>query len=155
MRQNGEISRVTSVRLMAVSSLEDEHARALEEQWIDSLDGAGGTVDPSLDGSECIQSLGSNKGGEFTLPFKRSRWLVHDPSPRGSHRILFRPDTVLFLPVPAKTSCILFRCIRAAPSSGKRHLWVCAFHFAWWGPYSDEFKRLENACKWLSLSDSL
>ncbi|KAG8910312.1 hypothetical protein FRC01_006398 [Tulasnella sp. 417] len=30
---------------------QDEHARALEEQWIDSLDGAGGAVDPSLDGS--------------------------------------------------------------------------------------------------------
>ncbi|KAG9019272.1 hypothetical protein FRB90_004541 [Tulasnella sp. 427] len=30
---------------------QDEHARALEEQWIDSLDGAGGTVDGSLDGS--------------------------------------------------------------------------------------------------------
>ncbi|KAG9048953.1 hypothetical protein FS837_011596 [Tulasnella sp. UAMH 9824] len=41
---------------------QDEHARALEEQWIDSLDGAGGTVDPSLDGSECIRSPVSNKG---------------------------------------------------------------------------------------------
>lgn len=30
---------------------QDEHARALEEQWIDSLDGAAGTVDPSLDSS--------------------------------------------------------------------------------------------------------
>ncbi|KAG8965546.1 hypothetical protein FRC00_000022 [Tulasnella sp. 408] len=49
---------------------QDEHARALEEQWIDSLDGAGGTVDPSLDGSECIQSPVLNNGCEFTPPFK-------------------------------------------------------------------------------------
>lgn len=33
---------------------DDEHARALEEQWIDNMDAPDGEFDQSLDGSEFI-----------------------------------------------------------------------------------------------------
>lgn len=115
-----ELARVALSRfvgLIVIPSVEDEHARALEEQWIDSLDGAAGTVDPSLDSSECIQIPVPLHGVVTPPSFQRSRWPVHDPSPRSSHWILFWSYTVLLFPIQAPTSCVLLRCVRATPSS--------------------------------------